>query len=176
MSTVYPGWKADLLALVNRKNMLSLTESDVKFESFIPAEHPEACQVTIKPGDNCPYFFEQSITYVRRDIANAFTGIPVKIVLESVETTTIHAIIRAISDRYGFVFDPDVDFDAVTLATVIDFRDDISKKISIPIANTSMVWRGRLDLTVTNQHDVSPAHLYAGATTINGDIITIYPG
>lgn len=176
MSTVYPGWKADLLALVNRKNKLSLKESDVKFDSFIPAEHPGVCQVTIKPSDNSPYFFEQSLTYVRRDIAKAFLGIPIKIVLESVETTTIRAVIQAISDQYGFIFEPDVDFDSATLATTINFRDDTSKKILIPIANTSMVWRGRLDLIVTNQREPSPAYLYSGATTLVGDTITIYPG
>src|SRR5699024_4796749 len=99
------------------------------------------------------------ITYTRRDIAKAFLGIPIKIVLESVETTTIRAVIQAISDQYGFIFEPDIDFDSATLATTINFRDDTSKKILIPIANTSMVWCGQMNLTVTNQREASPAYL-----------------
>src|SRR5699024_1855188 len=109
-------------------------------------------------------------------IAKAFLGIPLKIVLESVETTTIRAVIQAISDQYGFIFEPDIDFDSATLATTINLRDDTSKKILIPIANTSMVWCGQMNRTVTNQREASPAYLYAGATTIVGDTITIYPG
>mgnify|MGYP001552081674 FL=1 len=175
MRSLYPPWKDELTSLINRRNSSMFSNSDLTL-TLDGSSGANRAKVIVTANEGTKWCGESFIVYARRDIAKAFLGIPVKIVLESVETTTIHAIIRAISDRYGFVFDPDVDFDAVTLATVIDFRDDISKKISIPIANTSMVWRGRLDLTVTNQHDVSPAHLYAGATTVIGDIITIYPG
>lgn len=175
MCSLYPPWKDELTSLINRRNRSVFNSSDLTLV-LDGSSGANRAKVIITANEGTRWNGECFIVYARRDIAKAFLVIPIKIVLESVKTTTIHAVIRAISDQYGFVFDPDVDFDAVTLATVIDFRDDISKKISIPIANTSMVWRGRLDLTVTNQHDVSPAHLYAGATTINGDIITIYPG
>lgn len=175
MCSLYPPWKDELTSLINRRNRSVFNSSDLTLV-LDGSSGANRAKVIITANEGTRWNGECFIVYARRDIAKAFLVIPIKIVLESVKTTTIHAVIRAISDQYGFVFDPDVDFDAVTLATVIDFRDDISKKISIPIANTSMVWRGRLDLTVTNQHDVSPAHLYAGATTIIGDIITIYPG
>lgn len=175
MCSLYPPWKDELTSLINRRNSSVFNSSDLTLV-LDGSSGANMAKVIVTANEGTRWNGESFIVYARRDIAKVFLGIPVKIVLESVETTTINAIIRAISDQYGFVFDPDVDFDAVTLATVIDFRDDISKKISIPIASTSMVWRGRLDLTATNQRDVSPAYLYTGATAIIGDTITIYPG
>lgn len=148
MSTVYPGWKADLLALVNRKNMLSLKESDVKFESFIPAEHPEACQVTIKPGDNSPYFFEQSLTYVRRDIANAFTGIPLRFIVST--DVAFRNIIDSIAEKYGINFDLAVDFLEADLNKKISFETSGIQSVELPIAESSYVWSGHLQVQVIN--------------------------
>ncbi|EPV9523174.1 BspA family leucine-rich repeat surface protein [Escherichia coli] len=148
MSTVYPGWKADLLALVNRKNMLSLKESDVKFESFIPAEHPEACQVTIKPGDNSPYFFEQSLTYVRRDIANAFTGIPLRFIVST--DVAFRNIVDSIAEKYGINFDLVVDFLETDLNKKITFETSGIQSIELPIAESSYVWSGHLQVQVVN--------------------------
>lgn len=148
MSTVYPGWKADLLALVNRKNMLSLKESDVKFESFIPAEHPEACQVTIKPGDNSPYFFEQSLTYVRRDIANAFTGIPLRFIVST--DVAFRNIVDSIAEKYGMNFDLVVDFLETDLNKKITFETSGIQSIELPIAESSYVWSGHLQVQVVN--------------------------
>lgn len=148
MSTVYPGWKADLLALVNRKNMLSLKESDVKFESFIPAEHPEACQVTIRPGDNSPYFFEQSLTYVRRDIANAFTGIPLRFIVST--DVAFRNIVDSIAEKYGINFDLVVDFLETDLNKKITFETSGIQSIELPIAESSYVWSGHLQVQVVN--------------------------
>lgn len=148
MSTVYPGWKADLLALVNRKNMLSLEESDVKFESFIPAEHPEVCQVTIKPGDNSPYFFEQSLTYVRRDIANAFTGIPLRFIVST--DVAFRNIIDSIAEKYGINFDLAVDFLEADLNKKISFETSGIQLVELPIAESSYVWSGHLQVQVIN--------------------------
>lgn len=148
MSTVYPGWKADLLALVNRKNMLSLKESDVKFESFIPAEHPEACQVTIKPGDNSPYFFEQSLTYVRRDIANAFTGIPLRFIVST--DVAFRNIVDSIAEKYGINFDLVIDFLETDLNKKITFETSGIQSIELPIAESSYVWSGHLQVQVVN--------------------------
>ena len=148
MSTVYPGWKADLLALVNRKNMLSLKESDVKFESFIPAEHPEVCQVTIKPGDNSPYFFEQSLTYVRRDIANAFTGIPLRFIVST--DVAFRNIIDSIAEKYGINFDLAVDFLEADLLIKISFETSGIQSVELPIAESSYVWSGHLQVQVIN--------------------------
>lgn len=148
MSTVYPGWKADLLALVNRKNMLSLKESDVKFESFIPAEHPEACQVTIKPGDNSPYFFEQSLTYVRRDIANAFAGIPLRFIVST--DVAFRNIIDSIAEKYGINFDLAVDFLEADLNKKISFETSGIQSVELPIAESSYVWSGHLQVQVIN--------------------------
>lgn len=148
MSTVYPGWKADLLALVNRKNMLSLKESDVKFESFIPAEHPEACQVTIKPGDNSPYFFEQSLTYVRRDIANAFAGIPLRFIVST--DVAFRNIVDFIAEKYGINFDLAIDFLEADLNKKISFETSGIQSVELPIAESSYVWSGHLQVQVIN--------------------------
>lgn len=148
MSTVYPGWKADLLALVNRNNKLSLKESDVKFESFIPAEYPEVCQVTIKPGDNSPYFFEQSLTYVRRDIANAFTGIPLRFIVST--DVTLRNIVDSIAEKYGINFDLAVDFLETDLNEKITFETSGIQSVDLLIAEDSYVWSGYLQVQVVN--------------------------
>lgn len=175
MRSLYPPWKDELITLINQRNSSVFSNSDLTL-TLDGSSGANRAKVIVTANEGTRWCGESFITYTRRDIAKAFLGIPIKIVLESVETTTIRAVIQAISDQYGFNFEPDVDFDSVTLATAINFRDDTSKKILIPIANTSMVWRGRLDLIVTNQRETSPAYLYAGATTIVGDTITIYPG
>ncbi len=175
MRSLYPPWKDELITLINQRNGSVFSNSDLTL-TLDGSSGANRAKVIVTANEGTRWCGESFITYTRRDIAKAFLGIPIKIVLESVETTTIRAVIQAISDQYGFNFEPDVDFDSVTLATAINFRDDTSKKILIPIANTSMVWRGRLDLIVTNQREASPAYLYAGATTIVGDTITIYPG
>lgn len=175
MRSLYPPWKDELITLINRRNSSVFSNSDLTL-TLDGSSGANRAKVIVTANEGTRWCGESFITYTRRDIAKAFLGIPIKIVLESVETTTIRAVIQAISDQYGFIFEPDVDFDSATLATAINFRDDTSKKILIPIANTSMVWRGRLDLIVTNQREPSPAYLYSGATTIVGDTITIYPG
>ncbi len=148
MSTVYPGWKADLLALVNRKNMLSLKESDVKFDSFIPAEHPGVCQVTIKPSDNSPYFFEQSLTYVRRDIAKAFAGIPLRFIVST--DVAFRNIVDSIAEKYGVNFDLAVDFLETDLNKKITFETSGIQSVELPIAESSYVWSGHLQVQVVN--------------------------
>lgn len=175
MRSLYPPWKDELIALINQRNSSVFSNSDLTL-TLDGSSGANRAKVIVTANEGTRWCGESFITYTRRDIAKAFLGIPIKIVLESVETTTIRAVIQAISDQYGFIFEPDVDFDSATLATTINFRDDTSKKILIPIANTSMVWRGRLDLIVTNQREASPAYLYSGATTLVGDTITIYPG
>lgn len=148
MSTVYPGWKADLLALVNQKNKLSLTESDVKFESFVPAEHPEVCQVAIKPGDNSPYFFDQSLTYVRRDIANAFTGIPLRFIVST--DVAFRNIVETIAEKYGINFDLAVDFLETDLNKKVSFETSGIQTVQLPMAESSYVWSGHLQVQVIN--------------------------
>lgn len=175
MRSLYPPWKDELITLINQRNSSVFSNSDLTL-TLDGSSGANRAKVIVTANEGTRWCGESFITYTRRDIAKAFLGIPIKIVLESVETTTIRAVIQAISDQYGFNFEPDVDFDSATLATAINFRDDTSKKILIPIANTSMVWRGQMNLIVTNQREPSPAYLYSGATTIVGDTITIYPG
>lgn len=175
MRSLYPPWKDELIALINQRNSSVFSNSDLTL-TLDGSSGANRAKVIVTANEGTRWCGESFITYTRRDIAKAFLGIPIKIVLESVETTTIRAVIQAISDQYGFIFEPDVDFDSATLATTINFRDDTSKKILIPIANTSMVWRGQMNLTVTNQREASPAYLYSGAATLVGDTITIYPG
>lgn len=148
MSKVYPGWKTDLLALVNKNNGLSLTETDVKFDAFVPAEHPEVCQVTIKPGDNSPYFFDQSLTYVRRDIANAFTGIPLRFIVST--DVAFRNIVETIAEKYGINFDLAVDFLETDLNKKVSFETSGIQTVQLPMAESSYVWSGHLQVQVIN--------------------------
>ncbi|EOC8614096.1 BspA family leucine-rich repeat surface protein [Salmonella enterica subsp. enterica serovar Schwarzengrund] len=142
-------WKDELLALVNSKNSLQLTLADVKFELTEPvSEVPGTVVVTIKPNDNSRYFNEQSLTYIRRDIAKNFTGIPLRVIVKN--DTAVRDIINTIAERYGLVFDTTVDFLESELNKQITFEDTGIKDITVPVANTSYVWAGNLQFNIAN--------------------------
>lgn len=142
-------WKDELLALVNSKNSLQLTLADVKFELTEPvSEVPGTVVVTIKPNDASRYFNEQSLTYIRRDIAKNFTGIPLRVIVKN--DTAVRDIINTIAERYGLVFDTTVDFLESELNKQITFEDTGIKDITVPVANTSYVWAGNLQFNIAN--------------------------
>lgn len=142
-------WKDELLALVNSKNSLQLTLDDVKFELTEPvSEVPGTVVVTIKPNDDSRYFNEQSLTYIRRDIAKNFTGIPLRVIVK--QDTAVRDIINTIAERYGLVFDTTVDFLESELNKQITFADTGIKDITVPVASTSYVWAGNLQFNVAN--------------------------
>lgn len=142
-------WKNELLALVNSKNSLQLTLDDVKFELTEPvSEVPGTVVVTIKPNDNSRYFNEQSLTYIRRDIAKNFTGIPLRVIVK--KDTAVRDIISTIAKRYGLVFDTTVDFLESELNKQITFADTGIKDVTVPVANTSYVWAGNLQFNIAN--------------------------
>ncbi len=142
-------WKDELLALVNSKNSLQLTLDDVKFELTEPvSEVPGTVVVTIKPNDDSRYFNEQSLTYIRRDIAKNFTGIPLRVIVK--KDTAVRDIINTIAERYGLVFDTTVDFLESELNKRITFADTGIKDVTVPVANTSYVWAGNLQFNIAN--------------------------
>lgn len=142
-------WKDELLALVNSKNSLQLTLADVKFELTEPvSEVPGTVVVTIKPNDDSRYFNEQSLTYIRRDIAKNFTGIPLRVIVKN--DTAVRDIISTIAERYGLVFDTTIDFLESELNKQITFEDTGIKDITVPVANTSYVWAGNLQFNIAN--------------------------
>lgn len=142
-------WKDELLALVNSKNSLQLTLDDVKFELTEPvSEVPGTVVVTIKPNDDSRYFNEQSLTYIRRDIAKNFTGIPLRVIVK--KDTAVRDIINTIAERYGLVFDTAVDFLESELNKRITFADTGIKDVTVPVANTSYVWAGNLQFNIAN--------------------------
>nr|DAH93977.1 MAG TPA: Putative virion structural protein [Caudoviricetes sp.] len=142
-------WKDELLALVNSKNSLQLTLDDVKFELTEPvSEVPGTVVVTIKPNDDSHYFNEQSLTYIRRDIAKNFTGIPLRVIVK--KDTAVRDIINTIAERYGLVFDTTVDFLESELDKRITFADTGIKDVTVPVANTSYVWAGNLQFNIAN--------------------------
>ncbi len=142
-------WKDELLALVNSKNSLQLTLADVKFELTEPvSEVPGTVVVTIKPNDDSRYFNEQSLTYIRRDIAKNFTGIPLRVIVKN--DTAVRDIINTIAERYGLVFDTTIDFLESELNKQITFEDTGIKDITVPVANTSYVWAGNLQFNIAN--------------------------
>ncbi|EIP0347762.1 BspA family leucine-rich repeat surface protein [Shigella sonnei] len=142
-------WKDELLALVNSKNSLQLTLDDVKFELTAPVSKvPGAVTVTIKPADNSRYFNEQSLTYIRRDIAKNFTGIPLRVIVNN--DTTVRDAISTIASRYGLIFDTTVDFLESELNKQITFTDTGIKDVTVPVADTSYVWAGNLQFNIAN--------------------------
>lgn len=142
-------WKDELLALVNSKNSLQLTLDDVKFELTAPVSKvPGTVTVTIRPADNSRYFNEQSLTYIRRDIAKNFTGIPLRVIVNN--DTTVRDAISTIASRYGLVFDNAVDFLESELNKQITFTDTGIKDVTVPVADTSYVWAGNLQFNIAN--------------------------
>lgn len=184
MSKVYPGWKADLLALVNKNNGLSLTEADVKFDTFIPAEHPEACKVTIKPADKSPYFSEQSLVYVRRDLAKAFAGVPLRFIVGA--DVTIRNVVENIASTYGINFDLAVDFLEADLAKTVDFTTGGQQEVTLSPAETSYVWAGNLKVMVVNDKldlitiikktDLTELHYYQETDKTKGSLMMATTG
>lgn len=175
MQSLYPPWKNELIALINQRNSTTFGDTDLTL-SLDESSGANKTKVNVTAKEGSRWHGKGFISFTRRDIAKAFLGIPITVVIESAETTTIKAVIEILASRYGIVFDPTVDFSNDTLTTVVDFRDNPSKQITIPIANTSFVWRGALNITITNQEEAASARFYLGGTTLIGDIITIYPG
>lgn len=141
-------WKDELLALVNEKNQLTLKESDVKFELVSRDESTGAVSVKVSPGDVSPYFNAQSLTYVPRDIAKNFVGLPLRFIVSG--DTTMRALVQSVANRFGISLDETVDFLQADLDKAVTFEDAGNKTVEVDVASTSFVWVGKLQINVAN--------------------------
>ena len=145
---IHQQWKEELVALVNASNGLSLKTTDVNFSITNRDDNTNAVTVTVTPGDVSPYFNEQALVYVPRDIAKNFTGIPLRLIVQN--DTTIRAMLARIADRFGISLDDAVDFTQADLDKAISFASSGIQNIEVDVADTSFVWVGKLQFTVAN--------------------------
>lgn len=145
---IHQQWKEELVALVNASNGLSLKTTDVNFSITNRDDNTNAVTVTVTPGDVSPYFNEQALVYVPRDIAKNFTGIPLRLIVQN--DTTIRAMLARIAGRFGISLDDAVDFTQADLDKAISFASSGIQNIEVDVADTSFVWVGKLQFTVAN--------------------------
>lgn len=78
---IFPNWKEEVIALVNKNNGLSLTVDDVSF-SFVSREDGYVKAEVIPLPDSRYYSRGKvSVLYVPRDLAKNFTGIPLRVIV-----------------------------------------------------------------------------------------------
>lgn len=145
MST-YAQWKPEIVALLNQKNNSTLTAADIELELL----NQDDASVTVKvtPSVGSRYYGEETITYVRRDLAKAFLNIPLRVIVAS--DTTVGALLQKVADRFGVTFDKAVDFAQAELDKVVSFAESGQQDVDIPVADSSFVWVGKLTLTAAN--------------------------
>lgn len=141
-----PSWKVEIVELINKQNNLTLSESDIEFA--IVTRTDGALDVKVTPAVGSPYFNEQTVTYVPRDLAKAFLGLPLRIIVNA--DTTIRALVETLSTRYGIPFDTAVDFAQAELDKVVSFSESGQQDVEIPAGSDSFVWIGKLTVHVAN--------------------------
>ncbi|HHE2596667.1 TPA: hypothetical protein ACO4GF_004934 [Escherichia coli] len=137
----------EILRLVNEKNGLSLTSDDVVFARVLSA--PETTSILFKGKDGSRYYKSVFVSLVKRDLAKAFLGIPVKIIIE--EDTQLREIMQAVADRYGIAFDLATDFLQGQLNKTTTTSTTGRQSVKVTADEESLVWAGDLVLTVENR-------------------------
>ncbi|MFE3952482.1 hypothetical protein ACFX2L_24810, partial [Escherichia coli] len=82
------------------------------------------------------------------DIANAFTGIPLRFIVST--DVTLRNIVDSIAEKYGINFDLAVDFLETDLNEKITFETSGIQSVDLLIAEDSYVWSGYLQVQVVN--------------------------
>lgn len=137
----------EILRLINEKNGLSLTSDDVVFARVLSA--PETTSILFKGKDGSRYYKSVFVSLVKRDLAKAFLGIPVKIIIE--EDTQLREIMQAVADRYGIAFDLATDFLQGQLNKTTTTSTTGRQSVKVTADEGSLVWAGDLVLTVENR-------------------------
>lgn len=145
---IHQNWKDELVALVNKANSLTLKTTDVNFSIESRDPTTQAVTVRIDPDASGPYFNHQTATYVPRDIAKNFVGIPLRLIVQN--DTTMRAMLTRIATRYGISLDEAIDFTSTDLDKAISFADSGIQDVELNVAGTSFVWVGKLQFTVAN--------------------------
>lgn len=144
--SIYAQWKPEIVSLLNEKNNSQLTTADIELELL----NQDDASITVKvtPSEGSRYYGEETITYVRRDLAKAFLNIPLRIIVAS--DTTVGALLQKVADRFGIPFDTAVDFAQSELDKAVSFAQSGQQQVEIPAADTSFVWVGKITLTAAN--------------------------
>ena len=137
----------EILRLTNEKNGLSLTFDDVEFARVLSS--PETTSILFKGKDGSRYYKSVFVSMVKRDLAKAFLGIPIKVIIE--EDTQLREIMQTVADRYGVAFDLAVDFLQEQLNKTTTTATTGRQTVTLTAGDESLVWAGDLELTVENR-------------------------
>ena len=148
MNFTYPQWDVELLRLINERNGSSFKRDDLTFTIDEALSVDGATRINITPGQGVPYFSDSYIVYGKRDLSKAFLGLPLRFIAKS--DTTVKQLLSSLAAKYAISLDVYIDFAEAELNKQLNFGDDPSKTVTIPVADTSYVWSGELELIVAN--------------------------
>lgn len=163
---LYPIPQQEILALINAKNQDSnLTIDDISYE-IISQEANGTATVKVTPKAGVAYYGEQTITYRKRDLASSVRGLPVRLLVNT--NITIRTLIGMFATKYGYSFDQMTDFTQAELDKEVDFAASGIQVVEIPASDASLVWIGKLSITVSNDAlDLSTIIVNADLTKLN---------
>lgn len=145
---LYPVSHQEILALINANNPGSpLKDGDVQFKiTGQVADGTTTVEVT--PAAGVPYYGKRVITYRKRDLAKSVLGVPVRLLVT--QNVTVRALIEMFATKYGYTFTEAMDFAQAELDKEVDFGQSGVQVVEIPAADTSLVWIGKLSISVSN--------------------------
>lgn len=143
----YGNWESEVLALLNEKNSTAFKPKDLVL-TLLSTDAGGEAHVGIAPAPGVAYYNEREITYTKRDLAKSVLGIPLRLVVN--ENPTVAQLLALFATKYGFTFDEAIDFTEAELAKTVDFANGGVQVVEIPSAESSMVWIGKLSITVAN--------------------------
>lgn len=173
MGVLYPPWKTELIELINERNSSRLDNGDVTL-TLSPTSGANRAVMEVTPA-NLLYQGSQTVHYTRRNIANAFLGIPVVLLFDD-EVITYRDIIEALIDQYGLSLDLNLDFNTASLSAIVDLSNGATQTVHLVFADTSPCWRGVLPVAVANRYASTTASWFVGAATYRHQRFAILPG
>ena len=145
---LYPVSHQEILALINASNPGSpLKDGDLKF-NIVGQQADGTTTVEVTPADGVPYYGKRVITYRKRDLAKSVLGVPVRLLVT--QNVTIRTLIEMFAAKYGYTFTEAMDFAQTELDKEVDFAQSGVQVVEIPAADTSLVWIGKLSISVSN--------------------------
>lgn len=145
---LYPVSQQEILALINASNPGSpLKASDLSFV-ITGQEVDGTTTVEVTPASGVPYYGKRTITYRKRDLAKSVLGVPVRLLVT--QNLTVRVLVEMFAEKYGYTFSEALDFTQAELDKTVDFGQAGVQVVEIPAAATSLVWIGKLSISVSN--------------------------
>lgn len=148
MTPITQSWKGTIIqhaaALAKRK--FTLNDLDV-----IPAPYHEPTptkRFVILKGKLPNYVDQQIVHFAPYDAQKYFFDIPIAV--NATSPMTGEGIIDYLSTTFGVVFDKEIDFSESFLTTVFS-PSGVSTLVTIPFADTSIIWKGSFDVVMVNE-------------------------